>query len=307
MVELVVFLLHTFVPFFSLQQQLEKYGYLHCRMTKRYKRSGFPADLFGGPRSLNGQLSPSEGKLMPCSNREVRKAIKLYQKKYNLPATGILDRQTKRFMSASRCGNSDQEDKLKVTEKVNEPSTSERLNNLVKQNADSSKGPDTWGNKFKSRPWKRSVSDTTLMRVIRAGRDNTRSFETRQNYIHNYIDRLKREDPMMYKSDSDSQEKIISIKKRSVAVIEHIDNSSVLIGRDKDGQKFEKQVIRWRLLQTGYSSRIPVEDQRGTIDLAFRMWSEVIPLKFVEEVDGDISDVDIEVAFGKGEFLSLFY
>jgi hypothetical protein len=67
-------------------------------------------------------------------------------------------------------------------------------------------------------------------------------------------------------------------------------------------EMFNKELIRWRLLNTGYSTRIPVEDQRATLDLAFRMWSEVIPLRFIEDVDSDISQVDIEVAFGRREY-----
>ncbi|ESO91057.1 hypothetical protein LOTGIDRAFT_122269 [Lottia gigantea] len=63
---------------------------------------------------------------------------------------------------------------------------------------------------------------------------------------------------------------------------------------------WKKNEIRWRLLSTGYSTHIPVEDQRATIDLAFRMWSEVTPLKFVEDLTGDIRHVDIEVEFGRG-------
>ena len=64
---------------------------------------------------------------------------------------------------------------------------------------------------------------------------------------------------------------------------------------------FSKDVIRWRLLTTGYSTRIPVDDQKATLNLAFRMWSEVIPLRFVEDTTSDINEVDIEVAFGRGE------
>ncbi|PVD30418.1 hypothetical protein C0Q70_09684 [Pomacea canaliculata] len=68
---------------------------------------------------------------------------------------------------------------------------------------------------------------------------------------------------------------------------------------------FNKEVIRWRLLTTGYSTRIPPEDQRATIDLAFRMWSEVIPLRFIEDTTSDINSVDIEVAFGRGACMNV--
>lgn len=275
------------------EQQLEKYGYLHCSIQQRRKRSFFPDFLSEGP--ANSDLSPVEGDLPPCSRREIRKAIKQYQKTYKLPQTGVLDKRTRTLMSTSRCGNADKdknvEDKLK--EGKHKTSTIELLDQFLKQNSQNK--PDSLGKTLKNRPWKRSASNTQLMQVI-AGKDPVPSLERRRRYLHDYINKIKHEDPMMYRNDNNEQ--IISVKKRSVAVHEYIDNSTV--PRLDDGQRFEKQVIKWRLLDTGYSTRIPVDDQKATIDLAFRMWSEVIPLKFVEETDGDVISVDIEVAFGKG-------
>ena len=200
-------------------------------------------------------------------------------------------------MSTSRCGNADKDESIpnKLNEGKYKSNTIELLDQFIKQNSHDKK--DSWGKTFKRRPWKRSASNTKLMQVI-AGKDPIPSLERRRRYLHDYINKIKHEDPMMYKNVN-NKEKIVSVQKRSIAVQEHIDNSTV--PRLKDGQRFEKQVVRWRLLDTGFSTRIPVDDQRATIDLAFRMWSEVIPLKFVEETDGDVASVDIEVAFGKGK------
>lgn len=291
------------------QQQLEKYGYLHCRIRQRHKRSFF-TDLLseGGSNTRHSDLSPSEGNLPPCTPQEVRQAIKLYQKKYNLPETGKLDRRTKELMSTSRCGNADKgEDVITVSEKVDRTTnTEEMLNKFVKQTSErsSNKKPSVISDSFQSRPWKRSVSNTNLLNVITGSQKTSSSLERRKRYLHNYINRLKNEDPMMYNTD-DNNNKIIEIKKRSVAIAaeEHIVNSNNngSFPKPSSSQKFEKQVIKWRLLESGYSTRMPVEDQRATIDLAFRMWSEVIPLNFAEETSGDIASVDIEVAFGTGE------
>lgn len=245
----------------------------------------------------------------PCTPHEVRQAIKQYQKKYNLPETGKLDRRTKELMSTSRCGNADKgEDGVPVSENVERTTaTHDMLNQFIKQNSNSK--PSSLGDSFQSRPWKRSVSNSNLLNVISGTQPSSSSLERRKRYLHNYINRLKSEDPMMYKPESNN--KIIEIKKRSVAVAaeEHIENSSNSnnIPKTLSSQKFEKQVIKWRLLESGYSTRIPVEDQRATIDLAFRMWSEVIPLNFAEETSGDIASVDIEVAFGTGEYPNLHH
>ena len=305
------------------QQQLEKYGYLHCRVQSRHKRSFFPAHFDEGGVQALGAVGAAEGGLPPCTSREVRKAIKQYQKRYHLPETGVIDRRTKRLMSTSRCGNSDKEEEelegvaeeelqLQVNERT---SSSDVLSNLLKQ------GPTDLNNvpigsflsdHFKSQPWKRSTSETNSMLDIISGARRKRrdisssSLNTRTRYVKDYIQRLK-SDPEFLKRES--QNKINNVlkinnlrKKRSVAVTEHIEKSSqVYIPRVTDGQKFEKQVIRWRLLESGYSTRIPVEDQRSTLDLAFRMWSEVIPLNFLEVTDGDVGSVDIEIAFGTGK------
>ena len=280
---------------------MEKYGYLHCKIQQRRKRSFFPDFLSEGPANdhIGNSLSPVEGDLPTCSRRAIRKAIKQYQKTYKLPQTGVLDERTRELMSTSRCGNADKDEAIPkdLKEGKHKSNTIELLDQFIKDNSHDK--PDSWGKNFKSRPWKRSVSNTKLMQVI-AGKDPIPSLERRRRYLHDYIDKIKHEDPMMYKN-VDNKDKIVSVQKRSIAVQEYIDNSTV--GRLKDGQRFEKQVVKWRLLDTGYSTRIPVDDQRATIDLAFRMWSEVIPLKFVEETDGDVASVDIEVAFGKGKLV----
>ncbi|KAL4232259.1 Matrix metallopeptidase 21 [Mactra antiquata] len=278
------------------EQLLEKYGYLHCQIRDRHKRSFFP-DFFseGGSKTRHDFQN---GNLQPCTRRAVRKAIRDYQKKYNLPETGVLDRQTKKLMSTSRCGNSDEEEKTvnKVTDRTS--TTNDILSDKFSiKNSDITSFSKTDIDQFKSRPWKRSVSNSNIMNVISGAQTRaSSSLSNRRKYIEDTIERIKREDT------NTKLNKVLHIKKRSVkTVFENIVNDTMVNKASPlEGQKFEKQVINWRLLSGGYSSRIPVEDQRATLDLAFRMWSEVIPLEFVEETSGDISNVDIEVAFGTG-------
>lgn len=59
--------------------------------------------------------------------------------------------------------------------------------------------------------------------------------------------------------------------------------------------------VRWRLLDEGYSSKIPLAEQKSRLELSFRMWSEVTPIKFVEDRQTSILDIDILIAFGKRE------
>ncbi|CAH2276289.1 matrix metallo ase-21-like isoform X1 [Pelobates cultripes] len=64
---------------------------------------------------------------------------------------------------------------------------------------------------------------------------------------------------------------------------------------------FSKNTLKWRLMGEGYSMQLTIEQQRQILKKAFRMWSEVIPLQFVEDLNGD--DVDIRVGFGTGQHL----
>uniref|UniRef100_A0A3Q3IHL1 Peptidase metallopeptidase domain-containing protein n=1 Tax=Monopterus albus TaxID=43700 RepID=A0A3Q3IHL1_MONAL len=66
---------------------------------------------------------------------------------------------------------------------------------------------------------------------------------------------------------------------------------------------FSKKVLKWRLIGEGYSSQLSVEDQRSILRLAFRMWSEVSPLEFVEDTRSLLEDVDIKLGFGTGRHL----
>uniref|UniRef100_A0A672FJQ5 Matrix metallopeptidase 21 n=1 Tax=Salarias fasciatus TaxID=181472 RepID=A0A672FJQ5_SALFA len=73
--------------------------------------------------------------------------------------------------------------------------------------------------------------------------------------------------------------------------------------RESGFMAFSKEVLRWRLIGEGYSSQLTVEEQRYIFRLAFRMWSEVSPLEFVEDTRSPLEDVDIKLGFGTGRHL----
>lgn len=68
-------------------------------------------------------------------------------------------------------------------------------------------------------------------------------------------------------------------------------------------QLHENVPVRWRLLDDGISGKIPLSDQRAILELSFRMWSEVIPLKFMETNEVEINKVDVVIAFAKRKHL----
>uniref|UniRef100_A0A6Q2YXS1 Peptidase metallopeptidase domain-containing protein n=1 Tax=Esox lucius TaxID=8010 RepID=A0A6Q2YXS1_ESOLU len=89
----------------------------------------------------------------------------------------------------------------------------------------------------------------------------------------------------------------------------HLTSSAPKIGRrEVRGQEwghmaFSKTVLKWRLIGEGYSSQLTIEDQRQIFGVAFRMWSEVTPLEFVEDTRSPLEDVDIRLGFGTGRHL----
>ncbi|KAM6185916.1 matrix metalloproteinase-21 [Rhynchocyon petersi] len=66
---------------------------------------------------------------------------------------------------------------------------------------------------------------------------------------------------------------------------------------------FSKTTLKWRLMDEGYSSQLSADEQRSILRLAFRMWSEVTPLVFVEAPTGPGAHVDIKLGFGRGRHL----
>jgi matrix metalloproteinase-21 len=220
-----------------------------------------------------------------CSKSQVNTAIRDYQIKYKLPVTGILDDVTRKFMSTSRCGNADKDAPEDPT-----------LPGVFEENSDNlynSNSRNSIIDSVNRRRWRRNAKDTVLMNVLTSESVRHQNILRRTKYIKEYAEK--------YKIDLLKPYTVKERQKRSV--IAHVRNSSLDGEPVWDGQKFTKNYIRWRMLRDGFSTRIPVEEQRASLQLAFRMWSEVIPIIFEEDKTGDINRVDIEIAFGRGNSL----
>ncbi|XP_059386292.1 matrix metallopeptidase-21 [Carassius carassius] len=74
-------------------------------------------------------------------------------------------------------------------------------------------------------------------------------------------------------------------------------------GEWKGHMAFSKSLLKWRLMGEGYSSQLSIDEQKYIFRLAFRMWSEVSPLQFVEDVASPLEDIDIRLGFGTGRHL----
>ncbi|XP_059176612.1 matrix metallopeptidase-21-like [Physella acuta] len=266
---------------------LSKYGYLLCQGNRQKRES---SSYFQGLRGL------SEGSGVGCDERAVKTAIQTYQRTYNLPATGELDDQTKSLMSTSRCGNLDSERKAKR-------GTDQDAG--IKSRASTADGEDNRTQLQHSRLSKRSTrGKSQLIHILSGEKSKARSQEYKKRHLEDYIAKIR--------SEAKGEKRILhrytpaERKRRSVHVWAR---KGLPLGKylGENGEIFNKKVVRWRVLTTGFSTRIPVEDQRATIDLAFRMWSEVIPMRFTEDNKGHINDIDIEIAFGKGSHVDCLH
>lgn len=229
-----------------------------------------------------------EADLPMCSASQVNTAIRDYQIKYKLPVTGILDDVTRKFMSTSRCGNADKD---AIADHAVPEVMEESNDNLYNSN---SKNSDA--DPVNRRRWRRDASKTKLINVLTSDSVKNQNILRRTKYIKRYAEKYKQELLKPYTPEER--------QKRSIIANVVVKNNSLSGEPVWDGQKFTKDYIRWRMLRDGFSTRIPVEEQRASLRLAFRMWSEVIPIIFEEDVSGDINRVDIEIAFGRGTIFS---
>ena len=382
---------HMHIPLYMcmymcVQFVLSKYGYLRCqikrrrREARRHGRGGRHHYDAGTSTVHNTQadfqswgenfLLSEEGGLEVCDESEVQKAIREYQRTYNLPPTGELDDETKLLMSTTRCGNKDNAkdgEAAATTTTTTSTSTgtpttaststsssdalaapphfpSSSSKNSVSDNThiSSSSSGGSHGHHHhhhhhkaddsnksnvvaaSQRLWKRAINriraddPSQLIRLLKGAASSGSQRESRhRRHLEDYISRLSRQDSRLTEPWSEEEHQRARRSIQVTATREEAEGPMNFAGlqisehhtgveaevqmEGRHSEMFNKEIIRWRLLTTGYSTRIPVEDQLATLDLAFRMWSEVIPLRFVEDTESDINEVDIEVAFGRGK------
>ncbi|XP_063811217.1 matrix metalloproteinase-21-like [Pseudophryne corroboree] len=61
---------------------------------------------------------------------------------------------------------------------------------------------------------------------------------------------------------------------------------------------FSKATVKWRLLGEGYSVWLTTDQQRSILTRAFRIWSEVVPLNFEEDLHSPAHLIDVKLGFG---------
>ncbi|XP_014680153.1 PREDICTED: matrix metalloproteinase-21-like [Priapulus caudatus] len=254
---------------------LEKYGYLRCKMQRRRRRDVYALD------NLWEMLPTAPDSRRPdaCGEAAIREAVREYQKTYKLPQTGVVDEATKTMMSETRCGNRDDEQKLQPTENATLAAAADsNSRHFVQKRAAARHGPS----KLRSLliPQLRTSDAEVTLRRRRWADEHMRELESGA-----HDERARR-----------SLERVRELRRTRR-------KRSAVLGMDT-GDAFNRRIVTWRLVDTGYSTQMTINKQRTALGLAFRMWSEVIPVVFMEDKQSPIDEVDIKLAFGKGEHLN---
>ncbi|KAK2141648.1 hypothetical protein NP493_5158g00000, partial [Ridgeia piscesae] len=210
-----------------------------------------------------------------CKTVDVLAALKKLQLKLGLPPSGVLDGKTKQVLSSGRCGNKDNDHPLLV---------------VSKENATHGESDDERRSHHRD---KRSLLETII-----GGRNKhalSPSVRRRKRMLAEIMERIANE-------NDTERYRVHPRRKRSTPMDPYRPGDQAYLTKFKQGE----EPITWRLLEAGYSKRFPITDQQSMLELAFRMWSEVVPLRFRRQDGGDIDDVDVQIAFGKGAIARRF-
>ncbi|XP_078019267.1 matrix metallopeptidase-21 isoform X1 [Epinephelus lanceolatus] len=236
-------------------------------------------------------------------------ALKEFQRVSGLPATGVFDEATKQAMNKPRCGVPDKEIDLDT------PVAPENSSASDIENSSSNTFIETESNNTAS-----NITTDTYFGSLNSFEDdifNGNDTESILTGISNYTSMNYSDfyDPFLNNTSSNSSHYItmdgqvvnISVSThQSEAVRRRKRHLAALVSKSRRKRDlsetgymaFSKRMLKWRLIGEGYSSQLSIEDQRYIFRLAFRMWSEVSPLEFVEDTRSPLEDVDIRLGFG---------
>ena len=262
-----------------------------------------------GPQSRDDpQDGDEDNHKRPTESEAFISALKEFQKLSGLPVTGLFDDTTKLAMNKPRCGVPDMEVDLNAPEAAENGSTSDmELSPGDAFNDTDRNSTETSGTRDASSAAANSSEDDLLnfndtesvpsgLSIMNYTQESNLFTDTS---LTNSSDHLIVDAQGANISVNTGQGEAVRRRKRHLAALvsKHRRRRDV---SDTGYMAFSKQVLRWRLIGEGYSSQLSVEEQRYIFRLAFRMWSEVSPLEFVEDTRSPLEEVDIRLGFGTG-------
>nr|CBN81561.1 Matrix metalloproteinase-21 [Dicentrarchus labrax] len=238
-------------------------------------------------------------------------ALEEFQKVSGLPVTGVFDEATKVAMNKPRCGVPDKEIDLNAPVAPENSSASDTANSFsdaFNETDSNNTASNSFGtaNSFEDDTF--SFNDTEG--VVTEISNDTSNYKKDFNSFDHILNDTSLNSSHGINMDSQTLN-ISSNNRQSEAVRRRKRHLATLVSKNRHKRDlsetgymaFSKRVLKWRLIGEGYSSQLSVEDQRYIFRLAFRMWSEVSPLEFVEDTHSPLEDVDIRLGFGTGRHL----
>lgn len=229
------------------------------------------------------RISAWDGEDPEGASQSFISALEEFQRVSGLPVTGVFDEATKEAMNKPRCGVPDKEvDRNGAIDSESSSSTSDTVNEADANRAATNNSVpagsfedaayhlnDTDGFDLKGH-----ISNNTSVNGSHDGDMGNTSASTHQNHSGHH-----RKHHLATLISKNRQRRDVS---------------------ERGYVAFSKRLLKWRLIGEGYSSQLTVEDQRYIFRLAFRMWSEVSPLEFLEDTRSPLEEVDIRLGFGTG-------
>ncbi|XP_011614551.2 matrix metallopeptidase-21 [Takifugu rubripes] len=227
-----------------------------------------------------------DGKDPDGASQSFISALEEFQRVSGLPVTGVFDGATKEAMNKPRCGVPDKEvDRNAAVDPESSSSASDTVN-------------ETDANRTATNS---SVSADSFEDDAYHLND-TDGFDLKGHISNNTSVNGSHDGDMGNTSASTHQSQAGHRRKHHLATLISKNRQRRDVS-ERGYVAFSKRLLKWRLIGEGYSSQLTVEEQRYIFRLAFRMWSEVSPLEFVEDMRSPLEDVDIRLGFGTGRHL----
>ncbi|KAM9425831.1 matrix metallopeptidase-21 [Pholidichthys leucotaenia] len=237
-------------------------------------------------------------------NQAFISALREFQRVSGLPVTGVFDEATKEAMNKPRCGVPDGEI-VQTSTAEHEDAGDSDFGNSPSNNFNESESKITEGGITSGSSYANSTDDDFL------NLNDTGSIynETSTNYTGDFLNitspnsshDVSVTSQMVNSADIHQSEAVQRQKSHLASLVSKTRRKREL--NENGHVAFTKMVLKWRLIGEGYSSQLTIEEQRYIFRLAFRMWSEVSPLEFVEDLHSPLEEVDIKLGFGTGKHL----
>ena len=299
----------------------EKLRRLYFNKGKNYKSFLINSDVQNSSSDAkNSDTESLRANWTGCTASLLRRALKKFQRKHRLVATGLIDTNTLALMKATRCGNSDNYYELTMKAIFRRRNNSDKTDifRIISDIAHvgtrhlNTKG-EKIGNDYFSQFTNLNIEEFSASAPPKVRRLKNRTFKyyralndrRQEQFLDDGAKFRNKIDKFISNEESMNESYFMPgfrsrVKRGTLLQLVGKNATDVIVnGIYTNFRRGNGEKITWRLLESGLSSKISINDQRHTMALAFRVWSEVIPLVFSERLTGHVDNVDIEIGFGK--------